>query len=151
MYKILINIHIFSSTLFALSAIFESFITVKGLIYKEKYTKIHRISEICFITLIYIGLVEGIIMYFFLDPANKPKVLTLTQALDNSAIRFWAIEHFCVMLFALLMAQIGFIFTTRSNSDHAKLKYASFYYGIATLVTFISTVFYLISKTINRF
>jgi hypothetical protein len=102
--------------------------------------------EVLFLVLLYLGLILGVILYFMLDPESKPGMLSLQEAQENATQRFWAIEHFTIMLFALILSQIGRIFTIKNITDRQKFKYAIFYFGIATLFTFISTGIYLFHK-----
>jgi len=145
MYEVFLNIHILNSILFSLTAVILCIYLGKSLIAKEEFNKTHIFLENSFIILLYFGLILGIILYFFIRP-DKNAVLTVEQAQNAMNLRFWSIEHFSVMLFALMLAQIGKIFTVRAILSKDKLKYALFYYGVATVITFISTVFYLYYK-----
>lgn len=142
MYKIFINIHIWASILFSLIAVLLCLYYTKSLIAKTGFSKIHIFLENSFIALLYFELILGIVLYFFIRP-NENFQISIEQAKAAMSSRFWSIEHFSVMLFALMLAQIGKIFTDRSSLSKDKLKYGLFYYGTATLVTFISTAFYL--------
>ncbi len=142
MYKVFINIHIWASILFSLTAIVLCLYYIKSIITETEFSKFHLFLENTFIGLLYFGLILGIILYFFIRPDENVQV-TIEQARATMSSRFWSIEHFSVMLFALMLAQIGKIFTVRSTLSKDKLKYALFYYGSATVVTFISTGFYL--------
>jgi hypothetical protein len=142
MYEVFINIHIWASILFSLTAIVLCLYYIKSIITETEFSKIHLFLENTFIGLLYFGLILGIILYFFIRPDENVQI-TIEQARATMSSRFWSIEHFSVMLFALMLAQIGKIFTVRSTLSKDKLKYALFYYGSATLVTFISTGFYL--------
>ncbi len=142
MYSIFINIHVWASILFSLTAVILCLYYTKSIITAEEFSKTHLFLENLFIVLLYFGLILGIILYFFIRPDENVQI-TIEQARATMSSRFWSIEHFSVMLFALMLAQIGKIFTVRSTLSKDKLKYALFYYGSATVVTFISTGFYL--------
>jgi hypothetical protein len=142
MYEIFINIHIWASILFSLTAIVLCLYYIKSIITETEFSKVHLFLENTFIALLYFGLILGIVLYFFIRPDDNVQI-TIEQARAAMSSRFWSIEHFSVMLFALMLAQIGKIFTVRSSLSKDKLKYALFYYGSATIVTFTSTGFYL--------
>ena len=146
MYSTLINIHVWTSTMFLLISIVLCSVVFRDFYYKKRYSKMNNRLEIAFIGFLYFSMILGIVLYFFLDPTSKPKMLSLDEAQKYASLRFWAIEHFCVMLFAVILSQIGRIFTSRNISANHKHKYALFYYGMATLITFISTLAYLINK-----
>ncbi len=143
MYKLILNTHIWTSALFLLVSLVLSFLVVSGFFKNKKYTKTIVYLENTFIGLLYLGLVLGFILYFFMEPANKYEIHSMEQVNHILSLRFWSVEHFSVMLFALILAQIGKIFTSKSISDHAKFRYAMIYYGSATLVTLISLSFFL--------
>lgn len=146
MYNAIINLHVWSSAIFVLVAIIVCIKSINGIFNKKSYTILNTRLEITFIVLLYIGLILGIILYFFLNFQNEQKMLTLEEARENAEQEFWAIEHFCTMLISLIFAQIGKIFTGKKIPAINKFKYAAFYYGIATLITFISTGMYILHK-----
>ena len=141
MHEILIDIHVVASILFSITAVILCAYLAKAIISKSGFSRTHVFLENTFIALLYFGLILGIILYFFIRPDETQVTAEQAQKAMNS--RFWSIEHFSVMLFALMLAQIGKIFTMKSRNSKDKLKYALFYYGSATAITFISTGFYL--------
>ena len=143
MYQILISIHIWTSILFSIIAIIMCVYLIKGIVQKKEFTQKHIYLENSFIALLYLGLILGIILYFFMEPQNNIGQFSMKQAQKAMSSRFWAIEHFSVMLFALMLAQIGKVFTIKAIDSQHKFKYALFYYGSAMSITFISTGFYL--------
>ncbi len=146
MHQIIVTIHVWTSILFSLIAIILCLYMIKSILAKQQFSKTHIYLENSFIGLLYLGLVLGIILYFFIEPEENMSQLTIEQAQKTMSSRFWSIEHFSVMLFALMLAQIGKVFTTKEVHSINKFKYALFYYGSATTITFISTGFYLFYK-----
>jgi len=146
MHKILVTIHVWSSAIFTVVAFFLCFYAIKSLIFKNEYKKIHVILEYGYITLLYFGFILGIVMYFFIDQNEDLRKLPLEELIKKQNSQFWAIEHFSVMLFTLMIAQIGRFFTSKAINSKDKFKYALFYYGSATSIIFISMCFYLYYK-----
>ncbi|MBN2616624.1 MAG: hypothetical protein JXR71_13105 [Bacteroidales bacterium] len=145
MYKVLLHIHIWSSVLFMLVSLVFSVLLFVGIVKKSEYSAKYVWLENSFIGLLYLGLFLGITLYFMM-PADKYFIHSADQVSHVLSLRFWSIEHFSVMLFAVLLAQIGKIFTVKSYSAESKFKYALFYYGFATALTLTSMTFYLIYK-----
>lgn len=144
MYNLILNIHIWTSLLFVVISIVLTFRVTKGYFQKkEHYSKTCIYLENSFIILLYLGLILGFLLYFFMEPANKYVVKSVADVNRILSLRFWSVEHFSVMLFALILAQIGKIFTSKSINHLLKFKYAMIYYGSATLATLISLGFYL--------
>ena len=146
MHQILTNIHIWANMLFSLIAILLLFYSIRGKFKQLPYSKINIRLEKSYIILLYFGLILGIILYFFFHQSYNIREISIQELQKRQTSQFWAIEHFSVMVFALLIAQIGKIFTSKALSDKDKYKYALFYYGTATLIIFISMSFYLYYK-----
>jgi hypothetical protein len=146
MHTTIINIHILANTLFTLVAIALCFSSIRGYSRKTKYSKTQVRLEFSFIILLYFGLLLGSLLYFVFPASDKIGEISVSEMQKQHSSQFWAIEHFSVMFFALLIAQIGKIFTSKIPSHRDKFKYAIFYYGISTLIIFISMSVYLYHK-----
>lgn len=146
MYKILLDIHVWTSVLFMMVSLVFCVLLIYGWLKKSVYSKYHVYLEQSFIVLLYLGLFLGIVLYFLM-PSNKYEVHSVTEINHMLSLRFWSIEHFSVMLFALILSQIGKIFTSKSFLSSSKFRYALFYYGFATALTLTSMTFYLIYKS----
>jgi L-cystine uptake protein TcyP (sodium:dicarboxylate symporter family) len=103
-----------SSAIFTLVAIVLVFMAIKGLIRKSEYKKANLYLEYAYIGLLYLGLFLGIILYFFVDDTDQTVQKTIEELHKEHSSQFWAIEHFSVMIFALLIAQIGKLFTSKA-------------------------------------
>lgn len=145
MYKFLILLHIFTSSLFLIVALTFTARSIAGWRKKLTCSKTDRYLSILFISLLYLTLVNGIIMYFFTTPSSKT-AMDLQFAIKRASLRFWVIEHFYFMTFALILSQIGSIFIRRTTTSRNCYGYASFYFGIATFITIVSVSFYFIYR-----
>lgn len=119
--------------------------SVAGWTKNRVYSKTDEFLALLFLILLYLTLVNGIIMYFFIDPSSKSST-DIQQAVKRASLRFWVIEHFYFMTFALILSQIGRILIRKTLSDKSRFGYASFYYGTATFITIISVMFYFIYR-----
>lgn len=146
MYSIILNIHIWTSALFMLVSLVLTFMVIRGTIQHKIYSKKYVYLENSFIALLYLGLFLGVILYFMMS-ANRYDIHSAEEVRRILSLRFWSVEHFSVMLFAVILAQIGKVFTSKSHSNQSKFKYALIYYGFATLITITSMTFYLIYLT----
>jgi hypothetical protein len=143
MHEIIVKIHIYTNVCFSLVAIMLCFSLIRGYFYNKIYSKTQLYLEFGYIRLLYFDLLLGIILYFFYRFSADVQSMNLQEVIQRQNSQFWAIEHFSVMIFALLIAQIGKIFTSKDIADKYKFKYALFYYGIATIIIFISMSLYL--------
>ena len=145
MYQFLIILHIITSTVFIFVAVVVTARSISGWSRNREYSKTDRYMAYLFVGLLYLTLVNGIIMYFFIDPSVKSAV-DIQHAIKRASLRFWVVEHFYVMTFALILSQIGGIFIRKTTIDKNRFGYASFYYGIATFITVVSMTFYFIYR-----
>ena len=146
MYQFLVIFHVVSSTLFVGLALVLSLRSVLGWLNNWSYARIDKVLSYIFMGLLYLTLVHGVIMYFFIDPSVKSEAMDIQQAMKHASLRFWNIEHFYVMTFALILSQIGGTFIRKTLVDKSRFAYASFYYGISTLITMLSMIFYFIYR-----
>ncbi len=144
-YKIVIWVHVSTSVMFLLLAIYLFFRSFHACFSNREYTVADKKLEFVYICLLYLGLALGSIMYFFLHPKST-EIHSISDAIKFSTLRFWAVEHLSIMLFALIMAQIGRVFTNTKIPSKEKFVYSTFYFGIATLTAIISTGIYLVNK-----
>lgn len=143
-YSSFIHFHVTYSKIFVFIALILTFRSLYGWIRNIEYTKWDNYLGILFLFFLYTDLIQGIILYFFLKRPDE--AWNTVEAMKYSSIRFWAIKHFSVMLFVVILSQIGRIFTTRRIKSRSKFKYAFFYYGIATIITIASVSFYLLTR-----
>ncbi len=145
MYKSLVIFHIIASCFFVAIAIILTTKSLIGWSKNLKYSTTDRYLAGIFLLLLYITLVNGVIMYFLIDPSSKSST-DVQIAIKRASLRFWVVEHFYVMTFALILSQIGRIFVRKSMNDRSRFGYSAFYYGIATFITFVSVIFYFIYR-----
>lgn len=146
LHSILVKIHVWSSAIFTIVALLLVLFAIRGLIFRNDYKKYNTRLEYIYIGLLYLGLVLGITLYFFVDPNEDVSKIPIEVLQKRHSTEFWAIEHFSVMIFALLIAQIGKLFTSKAITSKDKFKYALFYYGIATCIVLGSMVIYMYYK-----
>ena len=146
MHNLLVHIHIFANAVFSLMAIILCYKSLLGYINGSSYSKTQVYIENGYLGLLYFGLLMGIILYFFYRQPDNLSEINLQELQKQQISRFWAIEHFSVMVFALMISQVGKIFTSKSISHREKYKYALFYYGVATMIILISMSIYLYFK-----
>jgi hypothetical protein len=145
MYRFMLIFHIVISCLFMLVAIALTTRSITGWLKNFSYSKKDTYLALLFLIFLYITLVNGVIMYFFIDPALK-STTDIHFAMKRASLRFWVVEHFYFMTFALVLSQIGGIFIRKTTNNKSRFMYSTFYYGVATLITIISVGFYLIYR-----
>ena len=99
-----------------------------------EYSGWNRLLGRVYIVAIYFQLMLGLFMYYYpeidiimleqsrIDPGNSP------------TIRFWEIEHAAIMVFALILVQIGCVFISKTKSSKKKYQLSFWYYGVPLLL-----------------
>lgn len=137
-YDLIINIHGIISTAFTITAIAIFVRSIRGWSLNKAYTKLDKNISILFLIFLYIQFVLGILLYFVLGN-QQSGAESMEDALQQTSLRYWALEHFIIMIFALFLSQIGWVFIRKSKLDLNKHKNTLFYFGISILLIFIST------------
>jgi hypothetical protein len=145
MYRLMMVFHIAVSCTFFMLAIGVSVRSLAGWIRGLRYTKADFYSAHALLIMLYLTLVNGFIMYFFIDPSLRGTP-DIAMAVKSATLRFWVVEHFYFMTFALVLTQIGTIFINKTAVDKSRFMYGTFYYGITTLITMSSMILYLINR-----
>lgn len=138
MYDIVIRFHFVISSLFVILAFIVVIWSTIGWIKKLNYSKVFNRLSFFFLHLLYLQLITGIVLYFFLKPDPDSGSLTLEEAMNQSSMRFWAIEHVSLMIFALILSQIGRFILKESTMDRKKYRSATLYFGISLVVVLSS-------------
>jgi len=75
-----------------------------------------------------------LVLYFFLSPVTKLAMSDFGAAMKNSDLRFYAVEHFAMMLIAVVLVHIGRAKSKKAKTDSAKFKTATIFFLIAMVV-----------------
>ncbi len=147
MYDVVIKLHYVVSTIFLIIALITTIWALigwaKNLACPRSFLRLSWV----FIHFLYIQLLTGITLYFFLEPETRTDVISMEEALQHNSSRFWGIEHVSLMLFAVILSQVGRLIIKQISSDRKKYRAASFYYGISLLVV-MSSAFMAIFRNI---
>lgn len=143
-YPYFIKFHVFFSVAFLLIALIITFHSLTGWVKNKSYGKLANNIRKTFLAFLYVDLLLGIILYFFLQ---KPyEVISAEQAMKLSNLRFWAIQHFSNMMFVVILCIIGNLFIQRTIINYKKYKYSFIYFGISTLIIIVSVGLFAIRK-----
>ena len=139
MYHQVIGFHIAISIGFIIIAFY---ILSRSFIRSHKnmdFNMFDRYLTLGYLIFMYLQLISGFSLYFFIRPSENEHLLTLAQVNRNNALRFWVTEHIAMMFFALALSQIGYLFIKNTTGNKRKYRHIIFYYGISTIVILIST------------
>jgi hypothetical protein len=146
LYTFTFKIHIIISTITLLAGIFTAVLSAQGWIRKRPYTKLDEAVSITFNLALYLQLILGFIIYFTLRTSLEGPFWEVPNTENDASLRFWAIEHIALMIFALFLTQLGRLFIRRSKNPVRKFKASLFYYGVALLLILFSVSIALIFR-----
>ena len=100
----------------------------------KPWTKTDNLLGIIFTSLMDIQLLTGLVLYFFLSPVTKLALADFGAAMKDSGLRFYAVEHFSLMLIAVVLVHIGRAKSKKMKVDRKKFKTAAIFYLIALVI-----------------
>ncbi len=96
--------------------------------YGKSYTKSDRRWSLLTLIFAHIQLVMGLVLYFI-----SPKVAFTPDVMENEISRFYTVEHFSLMLLAIIVITVGYSRAKRAGTDIKKFK-TTFYFFLIALV-----------------
>lgn len=108
-----------------------------GLIKNKSVSKIDVSMPLWTTILLYVQLALGTALFIFymVDYANGEIDLLKKSALRS---RFWAVEHFILMVFTLVVSHIGWVFAKNGKTPRLLYKKNLLYFGIACAMIMVS-------------
>ncbi len=107
---------------------------VYGWLSNQRWNKTDNILGIVFTSLMDLQLLTGLVLYFFLSPITKLAMSDFGAAMKDPGLRFYAVEHFSMMLIAVVLVHIGRAKSKKAKTDSAKYKTATIFFLIALVV-----------------
>ena len=130
------SLHTLISGSFAIVAVWLVIRSVRGIAFGKPYITLDKYLSYGFIITLYLQLIFGLIL--FANPDSAGNDAGMEGAMKLASRRFWPIEHIVLMLFALLIANLGLIFSSQSSVDKEKHKKVLIYYMIALIMIAVS-------------
>lgn len=100
----------------------------------QSWKKADNILGIVFTSLMDLQLLTGLVLYFFLSPITKLALSDFGAAMKNADLRFYAVEHFAMMLIAVVLVHIGRAKSKKAKTDQGKFKIATIFFLIALVL-----------------
>ena len=134
MYTGFLHLHNTLRWLILLSLVITLVKYVSGWLGNQPWKKIDNVLGIVFTSLMDLQLLTGLVLYFFLSPITKLAMSDFGAAMKDSGIRFYAVEHFSMMLIAVVLVHIGRAKSKKAKTDLAKFKTATIFYLLALVI-----------------
>ncbi len=138
LYTFTFKIHIIISSITLLAGIFTAALSIQGWMKQRTYSRLDEAVSMTFNIALYLQLILGFIIYFTLRTSLEGPFWEVPNTENDASLRFWAIEHIALMIFALFLTQLGRLFIRKSSSAVRKFKASLFYYGVSLLLILFS-------------
>ena len=137
-YSLAFKIHIVISSITLLAGIATIALSVQGLIRKRNYGRSDFGVSMVFNVALYFQLILGFLIYYMLRTALQGPMWEVPDTQNDASLRFWAIEHIALMIFALFLTQLGRAFIKKSKGSFRKFRASLFYFGASLLLILFS-------------
>lgn len=138
LYTIAFKIHIYISAITLIAGILTLILSIQGWLRKRGYSSSDIWVSGVFNIGLYFQLILGFIIYFTLRTSLEGSLWQVPDTENDASLRFWAIEHIALMIFALFLTQLGRIFIRRANQAIRMFKASVFYYGTSLMLILFS-------------
>lgn len=138
MYVVFLYLHNTLRWLLLISLVITLIKYLAGWLRIQPWKKTDNILGIVLIWLMDLQLITGLTLYFFLSPITKMALANFGAAMKDTNLRFYAVEHFLMMLTAAILAHIGREKSKRAKTDLDKFRTASIFFLIALMVIYAS-------------
>lgn len=145
-YSVAFKIHIFISSITLLAGIFTIALAIQGMITKREYGKRDFALSVIFNVALYFQLILGFLIYYLLRSTLEGPLWEVPDTQNDASLRFWAIEHIALMIFALFLTQLGRVYIKRSKGPSRKFRASLFYFGTSLLLILFSVGMALFSN-----
>ena len=99
---------------------------------KLDFTKYDSLLAKALLVTLYLQMLMGVYLFY--------TKLSATIIIRNNSLedRFWPVEHFFVMFFSILTAQLGYVYAKNLKSSEKKFKTLIIYYSISLVLVMFS-------------
>jgi hypothetical protein len=133
MYPFVLGLHNLLRWAVLLAALTLCTVLIPGLSGKRPWSRSTDRLASSYTGLMYLQLLVGLALYIGVSPYMNSILGNFGAALKNAETRFFAVEHVTGMLLAVLFAHLGNLLSKRRNTDQAKYRTASLFFGLSLL------------------
>lgn len=112
--------------IFLVIAIIKSF---AGWFGKKDYNKSDNLIALLLLSFTHTQMIIGVVLYFISE-----KIVAIGDAMKDSVLRFWAMEHGVTMLIAIALITIGRVKSKKATESVDKFKKGAIFYTIAFIL-----------------
>ena len=106
---------------------------VIGLLGRKPFTAADNKIGTALLAATHLQVLVGFILYF-VSPIVDAAMTDFGAAMKNAELRFWAMEHLVMMLFAAVLITVGRVLSKKTLDDEKKHKRAAIFFSFAFAV-----------------
>jgi hypothetical protein len=86
-----------------------------------------------------VQMVIGLLLYFVFSHILSIAGADWGEAMGNTAIRYWVVEHLAAMVVAIALAHVGSVRVRKAATDAARFKQAALFYGLSLFLVLLAS------------
>jgi len=138
MYVVLLTLHSLIRWVVVLAALVALVRAIGGLAGRQAWSALDRRLGVIFTSAMDTQLLIGLLLYFFFSPITTAALRDMGGAMAQAGIRYFALEHWLLMLVALVAAHIGWARAKKASGDSAKFRQIAIFFGLATVIVLLA-------------
>lgn len=137
MYSFVLTLHSLVRWAVVIVGIIAVIMAFVGWFGNRRWTSSNARVNMLFTTFLDLNVLLGILLYFILSPLTRSALQNMGDAMEDSTVRFYTIEHWLIMILALIIAHIGSSRAKKAADDRGKFKQAAIFFTIAMILIFL--------------
>lgn len=139
-YQIFKHIHHYNRYIILALLLFVLVRSLMGWLSNKSYVKLDNTLMASLLGLTHFQLLTGIILYAALSPWTQTAFADFGAAMKDSNLRYYAVEHFAMMLIAVVFIQLARTLSKKATDPTTKHKRTFIYLVIGLLLILASLV-----------
>ena len=131
MYDFFLTLHSWNRRIILIVGIVAVIMAYNGWKSRRVFSSLDNLLGTTLIGSMHMQLLIGILLYFVFSPLTKYALSHFSEAMKNSHLRYFVLEHWIVMLLSIAIAQTGRIMVHKTEDENLKHKRSFIYYSIA--------------------
>jgi len=135
MYPIILEIHSVIRFVVLIAVVLAILSSFAGWFGSREYTKGNKALNLITLISAHTQALFGLILYFL-----SPYVGTsdMGSAMKNTTLRYWTVEHFFMMLIAVVLITIGYSKSKKALDSVSKHRLVAIFYTLATIIVIVA-------------
>ncbi len=104
-----------------------------GVISKREWSRGDRLRTVAYVASMHTQLLLGILLYVQ-SPTVSQALEDMGEAMGQTSLRFWAVEHISMMILAVVVVQVGSIMAKRADDDATKHKRSAIFFTLGLVL-----------------